>query len=152
MTNKPKAKGTLAETAVVRVLKDAGFRAKRLTLHGSSDVGDIDCGLDEVCIEVKGGHAAEQASDGQIVKWLAETEKERVNAGAKIGILIVKRHRVGPANAGQWWAIMSDTAYCWLMGFGAKGFGLTIRMTLAEAIVLLRELSVLDIRGNVPED
>lgn len=117
MTNKPKNIGTQAETAVVRVLKEAGFRAKRLTLHGSSDVGDVDCGLDAVCIEVKGGKAAEQASDGQIEKWLAETETERRNAGADVGVLVVKRKGIGPANAGKWWVILPQMQLTYLMGF-----------------------------------
>lgn len=141
MTNKPKAIGTAAESAVVRVLKDAGFRAKRLTLHGSSDVGDVDCGHDAICIEVKGGHAAETASDGQIEKWLTETATERHNAGADIGILVVKRKGIGPANAGQWWAITNLWELDTLMG-GANPFMVRpfapVRVHLDTMVDLLR--------------
>ena len=51
----------------------------------ASDVGDVDCGLDAICIEVKGGKAAESASDGQIEKWLIETAIERGHAYAEAG-------------------------------------------------------------------
>lgn len=141
MTNKSGRLGTQAESAVVEVFKSAGFRAKRLTLHGSKDVGDIDIGLDAVCVEVKGGKAAEQASDGQIEKWLEETDVERVNAGAWVGILVVKRKGIGYPNAGRWWCIMRDYDYCKLLGLGDHGIGVPIRLLLEDTLPLLRRLT-----------
>lgn len=33
---------------------------------------------------------------------MRETERERVNAGAQLGFLVLKRKGVGPARAGEW--------------------------------------------------
>jgi len=106
VTNKSGNLGTAAESATVKAFKRAGFRAKRLTLHGNKDVGDIDVGFDEVCVEVKGGHAAERASDKQVREWLVETEVERVNAGAEVGVLVLKRKGIGYDRAEEWWAVV----------------------------------------------
>lgn len=104
--NKSKAKGTAAETAVVRAIQKRGFpSAERRSLKGTHDQGDI-TGCPGICWEVKGGQAAWDASDGQILAWLAETEKERINAGADIGVLVVQRKGIGPKNAHRWWAIL----------------------------------------------
>lgn len=106
MTNKPKNIGTAAETAVVRVLQASGWPyAERRTLHGSYDRGDV-TGTPGVVWEVKGGEAAKSASDGLIEAWLLETETERVNDNAAVGVLVVQRRGIGPANAKRWWAVM----------------------------------------------
>ena len=104
MVNRSKAVGTQAETLVTRYLQENGFgTAERRALHGTYDLGDI-TGIPGVVIEVKSGHAAETASDGLINAWLAETETERKNAKADVGVLVVKRK--GKGNAGDWWAIL----------------------------------------------
>lgn len=106
MANKPKARGTAAETAVVRAIRTLGFpHAERRALHGTHDLGDL-TGTPGICWEVKGGTAAKTASDGQIAAWLLETEKERVNGGADVGVLVVQRKGIGAANAHRWWAVM----------------------------------------------
>lgn len=103
--NRPKAIGTAAETAVVRYLQANGFpHAERRAMRGTLDCGDI-TGTPGICWEVKGGEAARSASDGLIDQWLDETERERVNARADVGVLVVQRRGIGPANAGSWWAI-----------------------------------------------
>jgi len=103
MVNPSKAIGTQAETLVTRFLQENGFgTAERRALHGTYDLGDI-TGTPGICWEVKSGHAAETASDGLINAWLAETETERKNAKADIGVLVVKRK--GKGAAGDWWAI-----------------------------------------------
>jgi len=103
MVNPSKAIGTQAETLVTRYLQETGFgTAERRALHGTYDLGDI-TGIPGMVIEVKSGHAAERASDGLINAWLAETETERKNAKADIGVLVVKR--LGKGNAADWWAI-----------------------------------------------
>lgn len=141
MSNPSKAKGTSAESAVVRVMKDAGLRAKRLTLHGSKDVGDVDCGIDAIVVEVKGGKTAESASDGQITAWLVETDNEVRNANAKIGVLVVKRKGIGPANAERWWAITSIRELDILMGtenpFPSPWYHQPIRMHLSTFISVI---------------
>lgn len=149
MTNRPKQIGTATETAVVRYARTVGFGgAERVALHGSADIGDL-----RFCPgamgEVKGGHAAETASDAQISKWLDETERERVNAGAAIGILITKRKGVGAANAGQWWAHVRLGTICLLTNSVAPHEGLSleqrtyvlsmpVRLVLADMLTLLR--------------
>jgi hypothetical protein len=118
MTNKSKAIGTSVESAVVKFLQFTGFpQAHRRTLSGSNDVGDV--WLDsrgKVVIECKGGKVAESASDGQVSKWLLETERERTNSKADLGILVMKRAGIGVDRAAYWWAVMSWKSYCSLLG------------------------------------
>ncbi len=104
MVNRPKNIGTAAETAVVRAALLHGFpNADRLTLTGNKDRGDI--GLcPGVILEVKGGAAAKDASDADILRWLRETETERGHAGADFAALVVQRRHVGAPNAVRWWA------------------------------------------------
>ena len=134
MVNKPKAIGTSAETAVVRALRTLGFpHAERRALAGIHDLGDI-TGTPGICWEVKGGEAAKTASDQQIAAWLDETEQERINARADIGILVIQRRGIGPSNAHRWWAILRANA--WILG--ATRFDFPTRMLLADACQLLR--------------
>jgi hypothetical protein len=133
MVNRPKAIGTAAETAVVRALRVHGFpHAERRALTGSQDQGDI-TGCPGVVWEVKGGQAARDASDHQIAVWLAETEVERINANATVGVLVVQRAGVGPANAHRWWAVMRLDN--WVAG---RGTDAPMRLLLADACELLR--------------
>lgn len=100
--SRSKDKGTKAETGVVGAVRRLVYpHAERRALHGSTDLGDI-TGTPGVCWEVKGGEAAWNASDGLIDRWLVETELERRNAGADIGILVVQRRGISPANAHRW--------------------------------------------------
>lgn len=85
--------GTPAEVAAVRFLQDNGFpKADRQPLRGNRDAGDIRIS-DLIIAEVKAGQYAERASVRQIAEWLAETDRERCNAEAQIGVLIVRRYR-----------------------------------------------------------
>lgn len=143
MTNRPKQIGTAGETAVVRAARAHGFGlADRLTLTGALDRGDI--GLcPGVILEVKAGQAAKTASDGQIEKWLVETERERINAHAQVAILVTARAGIGAPNAHRWWAHMTTTTLFDLIGGCRRNWGIrhpeaTIRMTLAEALDLIR--------------
>ena len=138
--SRPRDIGTKAESAVVAVLRANGFdTAERSALHGNRDQGDI-TGT-PVCWEVKGGHAAEQASDGQVLAWMAELDTECVHKGADVGVLVMKRKGVGHGNAERWWAVM------WLADIGeAYGCrhgplaGVPVRMTLADACRVLSAL------------
>jgi len=138
VTNRSKAKGTAAESAVARVMRANGWPdAERSALHGAKDRGDL-TGIGAVCVEVKGGHAAEQASDGQVLAWMAELDTECVNKGADVGVLVLKRKGVGHGNAERWWAVM------WLHDV-APGNDLwrdpvPVRMTLADACRVLSAL------------
>lgn len=135
--SRSKAIGTHAESAVVSAIRERGFpTAERSALHGAKDQGDI-TGT-PVCWEVKGGKAAETASDGQVLAWMAELDDECVNKGVDVGVLVMKRKGVGAANADRWWAVM------WLhditMGGHVAIHGIPVRMTLADACRVLRAL------------
>jgi hypothetical protein len=111
MTNKPKNIGTAAETAVVRYLRANGWaNADRLVLRGRKDIGDITIQW-PIVIELKAGHAAENASDGQVEKWLEETNNERLHADYQLGALVMKRKGFSAANAGSWWVVMEAGQY-----------------------------------------
>lgn len=90
MANPSKQKGTAFETAVVRYCRENGFPlCERRALAGALDLGDaLLC--PGVILEMK-AHAT--VTDGLIKEWLIETERERKNANATYGILVVKRPR-----------------------------------------------------------
>lgn len=141
---RPKDIGTAAESAVVKALRVNGFPgAERRALRGSLDMGDITgCGPGLV-FEVKGGNAARDASDGQVEAWLAETERERVNAGADVGVLVLQRR--GKGRAGDWWAVLTVRdvwrLHPWVAHSGTPSLEVVaapVRMRLADACALLR--------------
>jgi hypothetical protein len=142
MSRRPKDLGTDAERAVVRFLQANGFpQAERRALRGISDAGDI-AGTPGLAWEVKGGDAARNASDRDIAAWLEETERERVNANAHVGFLVVQRRRVGPANAGRWWAWVRSRALAELVVPGSNPYleapDVPTRVLLADAVRLVR--------------
>ena len=157
MVNKPKQIGTAAETAIVRAARTRGFSgADRLTLTGATDRGDI--GLcPGAIVECKGGQAARTASDGQIAAWLAETERERRNAGADIALLVTQRPGIGAPNAHRWWAHMTVATFLQALGattaVTAPDPHAPIRMTFDSALALLRASGYgqpLDHEGTMP--
>ena len=117
---------------MVRALRGLGFpQAERRALAGIHDLGDI-TGCPGIVWEVKAGAAAKTASDGQIDAWLAETEAERVNARADVGVLVTARAGIGALNADRWWAHVP-------VGFSHETTtGFPVRMTLANACSMLR--------------
>lgn len=139
MARRPRDIGTAAETAVVRYLVQHGFpHAERRSLKGSLDQGDI-TGTPGICWEVKGGEKARTASDGLIASWVDETETERINASADVGILVVQRAAYGPPRAGMWWAVMPLATLSTLCeGFSSQIPAATVRMHLDDAARLLR--------------
>jgi hypothetical protein len=141
-----KSVGTPAETAVVNYLRTHGFaHAERRALTGALDKGDVS-GCIGICWEVKAGNAAMNASDGQVERWLEETETERVNARADIGVLVMKRKGVSGTRAGEWWAVMDGGVFADLVYEpepGATPFSRTIgapvRAHLSTVVELLRD-------------
>ena len=118
MSNPPKARGTAAETAVVRYLAARGLPAARVTLHGKHDRGDVHVFGGKVAIECKSRRTWHSPAD--IEKWLAELERECMNVPqCSVGVLVVKRPGSGPANAGDWlcflradeWALLSHCGW-----------------------------------------
>jgi len=137
--NKPRAIGTYAETAVVRVARSCGFPwADRFALHGRRDVGDVTL-CPGLIVEVKGGEMAKHATDLDIENWLDETARERDNANALVAFLVVQRPRVGAQNASRWWAY-------WRLGWIADlddrpwiyARHMPVRCTLGQSLTMLR--------------
>lgn len=140
--NRPRNIGTAAETAVVKALRTNGFgTAERRSLKGNLDQGDI-TGTPGIAWEVKGGAAAKDMGPGLLTTWLAQTETERRNAGAVIGILVIARRGIGATNAHRWWAITTtDTlAALWLATDPSVVItpGIPIRLELGHLCTLLR--------------
>lgn len=105
--SRSKAKGTAAETAVVRFLREAGFvQAERRTLSGVQDRGDI-AGVPGVVIEVK--NCARQ----ELPAWVGEAERERENDRATLGVVWHKRR--GTTNPGAWFVTMSGEQFAALL-------------------------------------
>lgn len=139
--NRPKRIGRDAENAVAYYLRANGWpEVERRAQRGSKDAGDL-TGTPGLCIEVKGGDAARYASDLLVADWLDETEKERVNARADIGMLVLQRRGVGPTNAGRWWAVMRLGDMLALRDPSTPAemrCTWPIRLLLADAVQLLR--------------
>jgi len=107
MVNRSKAKGTTAETAVVRFLQAIGFPyAERRTLNGTHDRGDI-AGIPSVVIEVK--NCARQ----ELPAWIAEAERERDNDNATLGVVWHKRR--GKTDPADWFVTMSGAQFAALL-------------------------------------
>ena len=105
MVNKPKQKGTAAESAVVSFLREHGFpHAERLALQGSADRGDI-TGIPGIVVEVKA------CQEYLFSAWLGEAEAERENAKADFGFVAAKPRMVGTTRTGQWYALMRHGAF-----------------------------------------
>ena len=139
--------GTKTAESVARVMRENGWPdAERSALHGAKDRGDLTGIGRGLCVEVKGGHEAERASDGQVLAWMAELDTECVNKGADLGVLVMKRKGVGHGNAERWWAVMwlRDTREFWVNpasdAFGKATHRIPVRMTLADACRVLRAL------------
>lgn len=124
--NRPKAKGTAAESAVVAYLRTQGFPyAERLALSGSNDRGDI-TGIPGIVIEVK---ACQEYSFN---KWLTEARVERDNAGADFGIVAAKPRLVGSTRVGQWYGLMYSYDFLALVSAAAKASGADIEVWKRE--------------------
>lgn len=101
MVNKPKNKGTAAESALAVYLQLSGFPyAERRSLQGALDKGDI-TGTPGLCWEMKVADAGFQLSG-----WLRETETERVNSRSEWGILVCKPKGLGARSVAGWPAFM----------------------------------------------
>jgi hypothetical protein len=133
---RPRDIGTVAETAVVRYLQANGWpHAERRALRGTYDCGDV-TGCPGLMFEVKAGQAAKTASDGQVDSWLAETETERRNAKADIGILVLARAGIGAHNCGRWWAVVPLGQVAHIGGIELPP--MPVRMHLQSVVRLLR--------------
>lgn len=115
--NRPKQKGTAAETGVIRALHQMGWPgAERRTLSGSNDRGDVNAhsGFVMECKDTK---------KWSVPKWMRETEAERINASAAYGILVIKAPGIGAPNARRWITVMDQQAFynLRLLAYGRSG-------------------------------
>lgn len=102
-----RARGTGAETAVVRYLIERGWlHAERRALHGNNDKGDI-TGIPCVCIEVKARKTIDVAG------FVDEANLEAANAHANIGAAWVKRR--GTTDPGRWHVLMDGQTFTRLL-------------------------------------
>lgn len=97
--SRSKQKGTLAETAVVNYLRQFWPSVERRALSGAKDKGDV-AGIPNVVIEIK-NHASYK-----LTEWIKETEVERNNAQASVGILVIKPKGVGVSQVDKWYAVV----------------------------------------------
>jgi len=105
--SKAKQKGTAAETKVVNYLNSQGYPlVERRTLSGIHDKGDI-AGL-PVAVEVK-DHARPN-----ITGWVAEAEREGINAGALAGVAWHKKR--GTTDPGEWIVSMKGSEFIKILG------------------------------------
>lgn len=140
--NKPKAKGTAAETAVVKYMRDNGFPgADRQPLRGNRDAGDIAL-CPGIVLEIKSHATAATGQPGPTLldTWIIQAEAERINAGAAHCPLIVKRKGAGDANVGAWFSYLPAGHLATLIGahpdFHAAPF--PVCMSVAALTMLLR--------------
>ena len=143
MSNPSKAKGTAAETALLRYAHQHGFpHADRQPLRGNRDQGDLAL-CPGVVVEVKnhsGMPALGQPSAAVLAQWMNQTEVERTNARAAIGLLVVKRK--GTTDPGRWFAYLPLTALTGLVSFEQPAHpgadDIPVCMSVADAVTVLR--------------
>lgn len=100
--NKPKKKGTAAETAVVRYLNENDIEASRNPLSGNKDIGDIKTSY-PIAIEVK------NVSRMDLSTWIREATAEKLNSGSAIGVVWHKKK--GTQDPGQWYVSMTGNDF-----------------------------------------
>lgn len=95
-------KGTKWETALVRYLRDNGApHAERRALHGGLDRGDL-AGIPGVVVQAK------NAARDRLAEWIEEAEIQRVNDGADIGLVWMKRR--GKASPADGFVVMTGAS------------------------------------------
>lgn len=107
MTSRSKAKGSAWERAIVEHLKAEGWLFAERRLAGSNkDRGDV-AGVVGVVIEAK--NKARMA----LAEWVDETEAERVNDGAWLGVVWHKR--IGKSSAADGYVTMTGAQFTALL-------------------------------------
>ena len=107
MANPSKAKGTRAESRVVKYLRGLGYGVRRKALAGSKDEGDIEFYdaprlFEPLTIEVKAGKQTANPSRGQLEEWLRQSWEEAQNCEQVCAILIVVRYNRKLEDADVW--------------------------------------------------
>jgi hypothetical protein len=105
MANRPKQKGTAAETAIVNALIEEGWaHAERRTLAGAADKGDVKLG-DGIPVMVE----AKNCSTVSLPAWLREVAAEKANAKADIGVVWFKLR--GTTDPRKWAVAMTGEQF-----------------------------------------
>lgn len=100
MSNASKGKGTAWETSIKNWLAGFGYKARRIVLHGSADIGDLEIeGFPWLVIEAK------NCAKMELAKWVDEATKEAENADAEVGV--VWHHRPRKGSPGEAYITMS---------------------------------------------
>lgn len=109
MVNRPRQKGTTAESALIPYLHERGFtQAERRALRGGRDCGDV-CGIPDVVLEVK------NATKVKLAEWVKEARVEAENDGASVWFVVAKPVGVGLTSVDRWYAITSVDVMCDLL-------------------------------------
>jgi hypothetical protein len=112
VTNRSKAKGTAAESAVVGYLNVNGYpQAERRALAGAADKGDVS-GVLGVAIEVK------NCAKTELGAWVDEANVEACNAGDALGVVWHKRR--GKGSPGEWFVTMDGATFTALLAVAHK--------------------------------
>lgn len=107
MTSRNKAKGSAWERAIVEHLRAAGWPyAERRIAGAAKDRGDI-AGVVGVVIEAK------NTASRNLAGWIEETELERVNDNAWLGVVWHKR--TGKASAADGYVTMTGAQFTALL-------------------------------------
>jgi hypothetical protein len=107
VTNRNKTKGSAWERAIVEHLKAAGWPfAERRLAGAAKDRGDI-AGVVGVVIEAK------NTATARLAEWIAETEDERQNDGAWLGVVWHKRK--GKTSAADGYVTMTGAQFTQLL-------------------------------------
>jgi hypothetical protein len=107
MTSRNKAKGSAWERAIVNHLRDAGWPyAERRIAGAAKDRGDI-AGVVGVVIEAK------NTASRNLAGWIEETELERVNDKAWLGVVWHKR--TGKSSAADGYVTMTGAQFTALL-------------------------------------
>ncbi|MFE2384456.1 PDDEXK family nuclease [Streptomyces misionensis] len=107
MTSRNKAKGSAWERAIVEHLRSAGWPfAERRLAGAAKDRGDI-AGVVGVVIEAK------NTASRNLAGWIDETEVERNNDGAWLGVVWHKR--TGKASAADGYVTMTGAQFTELL-------------------------------------
>ena len=97
--SKSKAKGTRAESAVVKFLQSHGIEAERKALSGSLDRGDVKVvtpeiwGDTNIALEVKAGKQTANFNRSQFENWWMQAMVEADNCGDDPALCIVRYNR-----------------------------------------------------------
>ncbi|MBI1758004.1 MAG: hypothetical protein HYR62_02030 [Actinobacteria bacterium] len=139
--------GKATERAVAAWWRTHGFPgAERIIRTGwrtrdrsAEDAGDLDL-CPGVIAQVKSLQPPARA-ERAVPEWMAETERQRVVAGAAIGLLIVRRP--GTADVGEWFAWLPARTAAALVDLSwptavADAPNPPLRLTVADASLLLR--------------